>query len=161
MAFPPQFLDEIRTRLSVSTVAGRKVKLIRRGREFVGLSPFTNEKSPSFTINDDKGFYHCFSSGEHGDIFTFIMKTMNLSFPEAVERLADEAGLEMPRQSAEDVQAADHAARIRLALEAAGTPIGLADLLIAATARRHGCTLVTHNTREFSRVPGLLIEDWY
>lgn len=60
-----------------------------------------------------------------------------------------------------DTEAADHAARIRLALEAAGTPIGLADLLIAATARRHGCTLVTHNTREFSRVPGLLIEDWY
>ncbi len=119
MAFPPQFLDEIRTRLSVSTVVGRKVKLIRRGREFVGLSPFTNEKSPSFTINDDKGFYHCFSSGEHGDIFTFIMKTMNLSFPEAVERLADEAGLEMPRQSAEDVQAADHAARGREAVEAA------------------------------------------
>ncbi len=60
-----------------------------------------------------------------------------------------------------DAEAADHAARIRLALEAAGTPIGLADLLIAATARRHGCTLVTHNTREFSRVPGLPIEDWY
>jgi len=119
MAFPPQFLDEIRTRLSVSTVVGRKVKLIRRGREFIGLSPFTNEKSPSFTINDDKGFYHCFSSGEHGDIFTFVMKTMNLSFPEAVERLADEAGLEMPRQSAEDVQAADHAARGREAVEAA------------------------------------------
>ncbi len=119
MAFPPQFLDEIRARLSVSTVVGRKVKLIRRGREFVGLSPFTNEKSPSFTINDDKGFYHCFSSGEHGDIFTFIMKTMNLSFPEAVERLAEEAGLEMPRQSAEDVQAADHAARGREAVEAA------------------------------------------
>ena len=60
-----------------------------------------------------------------------------------------------------DAEAADHAARIRLQLEAAGTPIGLADLLIAATARRHGCTLVTHNTREFSRVPGLLLEDWY
>ncbi len=60
-----------------------------------------------------------------------------------------------------DAEAADHAARIRLALEAAGTPIGLPDLLIAATARRHGCTLVTHNTRAFSRVPGLLIEDWY
>ena len=60
-----------------------------------------------------------------------------------------------------DAEAADHAARIRLALESAGTPIGLADLLIAATARRHGCTLVTHNTREFSRVPSLLMEDWY
>ncbi len=93
MAFPPQFLDEIRNRLSVSTVVGRKVRLIRRGREFVGLSPFGNEKTPSFTVNDDKGFYHCFSTGEHGDVFTFMMKTQNLSFPEAVERLADEAGL--------------------------------------------------------------------
>ena len=60
-----------------------------------------------------------------------------------------------------DAEAADHAARIRLQLESIGTPIGLADLLIAATARRHGCTLVTHNTGEFSRVPGLLLEDWY
>lgn len=65
------------------------------------------------------------------------------------------------RQLDFDAEAADHAARIRLQLETAGTPIGLADLLIAATARRHGCTLVTHNTREFSRVPGLLLDDWY
>ncbi len=119
MAFPPNFLDEIRNRLSVSSVVGRKVRLIRRGREFVGLSPFGNEKTPSFTVNDDKGFYHCFSTGEHGDVFTFVMKTQNLSFPEAVERLADEAGLEMPRQSAEEVQQADMAARGREAVEAA------------------------------------------
>ena len=69
MAFPPQFLDEIRTRVSVSAVVGRRAKLIRRGREFVCLSPFNNEKTPSFTVNDDKGFYHCFSSGKHGDLF--------------------------------------------------------------------------------------------
>ncbi len=119
MAFPPQFLDEIRTRLSVSTVVGRRVKLIRRGREFVGLSPFTNEKTPSFTINDDKGFYHCFSSGEHGDIFKFVMKTQNLTFPEAVERLAEEAGLEMPRQTAEEAQEAVQGARGREAVDAA------------------------------------------
>jgi len=119
MAFPPQFLDEIRTRISVSSVVGRRAKLIRRGREFVCLSPFNNEKTPSFTVNDDKGFYHCFSTGEHGDVFTFLMKTQNLSFPEAVERLAEEAGLEMPRQSAEEVQQADHAARGREAVEAA------------------------------------------
>lgn len=119
MAFPPQFLDEIRSRLSVSSVVGRKVRLIRRGREFVGLSPFGNEKTPSFTVNDDKGFYHCFSTGEHGDVFTFVMKTQNLSFPEAVERLAEEAGLEMPRQSADEVQQADRAARGREAVEAA------------------------------------------
>ena len=75
--------------------------------------------------------------------------------------VAFEALTGVMRQLDFDHEAADHAARIRLQLETAGTPIGLADLLIAATARRHGCTLVTHNTREFSRVPGLLLEDWY
>ena len=68
MSFPKSFLDELKARIRVSEVVGRKVKLIRRGREFVGLSPFTNEKSPSFTVNDDKQFWHCFSSGEHGDV---------------------------------------------------------------------------------------------
>ncbi|MCA0201455.1 MAG: hypothetical protein LCH56_11545, partial [Proteobacteria bacterium] len=91
MAFPPNFLDDIRTRLPVSSVVGRRVRLIKRGREYVGLSPFSNEKTPSFTVNDEKGFYHCFSTQEHGDIFTFLMKTQNLSFVEAVERLAEEA----------------------------------------------------------------------
>jgi len=119
MAFPPQFLDEIRTRVSVSSVVGRRARLIKRGREYVCLSPFTNEKTPSFTINDDKGFYHCFSSGEHGDIFKFVMKMQNLSFPEAVERLAEEAGLEMPKQSADEVQQAEQGARGREAVEAA------------------------------------------
>ena len=105
----------------MSTVVGRRVKLIRRGREFVGLSPFTNEKTPSFTVNDDKGFYHCFSSGEHGDIFGFVMKTQNLSFPEAVERLAEEAGLEMPRQSPQEASDAAQGARGREAVDAACT----------------------------------------
>ena len=121
MAFPPQFLDEIRTRVSVSAVVGRRAKLIRRGREFVCLSPFNNEKTPSFTVNDDKGFYHCFSTGEHGDIFTFLMKTQNLTFPEAVERLAEEAGLEMPRQTREEAQQAVEGARGREAVDAACT----------------------------------------
>lgn len=119
MAFPPQFLDEIRTRLSVSSVVGKQVKLIRRGREYVGLSPFSNEKTPSFTVNDEKGFYHCFSSSEHGDIFRFLMKTQNLSFPEAVERLADEAGLEMPRETPEAMQEAARATILREAVDAA------------------------------------------
>src|ERR1700744_3417517 len=96
--FTPQFLDEIRARLSVSGVVGRRVKLIRRGHEFFGLSPFSNERSPSFTVNDDKGFYHCFSTGEHGDVISFVMKTQNLTFPEAVERLAEEAGGRMAPQ---------------------------------------------------------------
>lgn len=98
MSFPKGFLDELKGRIRVSDVVGRKVKLRRQGREFIGLSPFTNEKSPSFTVNDDKQFYHCFSSGEHGDVIKFIEKTENLSFIEAVERLAAEAGMEMPER---------------------------------------------------------------
>jgi DNA primase len=97
MRFTDSFLDEIRARLPVSQVAGRRVNLKRRGREFVGLSPFNKEKTPSFTVNDSKGFYHCFSSGNHGDIFRFVMETEGLSFPEAVERLAGEAGMPMPK----------------------------------------------------------------
>ena len=117
--FSPQFLDEIRARISVSSVVGRRVKLIRRGREFVGLSPFSNERTPSFTVNDDKGFYHCFSTNEHGDIITFLMKTQNLTFPEAVERLAEEAGLEMPRQSAQESREQQRSATLRDAVEMA------------------------------------------
>jgi DNA primase len=102
MSFPPNFLDEIRGRVSVSDVCGKRVKLIRRGREYVGLSPFNQEKTPSFTVNDDKGFYHCFSSGKHGDIFSFIMETQGLSFPEAVQMLAAEAGVPVPEQTPQD-----------------------------------------------------------
>lgn len=107
MAITPDFLDEIRARIRVSDVVGRRVKLTRRGREFVGLSPFNNEKTPSFTVNDQKAFYHCFSSGKHGDVFSFLQEVEGLSFPEAVERLAEEAGLEVPRQSARSKQAAE------------------------------------------------------
>ncbi len=101
MKFPPSLLDEIRARLPVSGVIGRRVKLQKRGREFVGLSPFNSEKTPSFTVNDQKGFYHCFSSGKHGDIFSFLTEVEGLSFPEAVERLAGEAGVPMPERSAQ------------------------------------------------------------
>lgn len=99
MRFPPSLLDEIRARLPASQVIGRRVRLKRQGREFAGLSPFKQEKTPSFTVNDQKGFYHCFASGEHGDIFAFLMKTEGLEFPEAVERLAAEAGVEMPKST--------------------------------------------------------------
>jgi DNA primase len=102
MRFPPQFLDELRARLPVSEVVGRRVKLRKTGREFVGLSPFNKEKSPSFTVNDQKGFYHDFSSGKHGDIFGFIMETEGVAFPEAVERLAQMAGVPMPKFSKEE-----------------------------------------------------------
>src|ERR1700759_3539547 len=104
MRFTPQFLDELRARLPVSEVVGQRVKLKRAGREFKGLSPFQQEKTPSFTVNDQKGFYHDFSTGKHGNIFDFIMETEGVSFPEAVERLASMAGMSVPRASREEEQ---------------------------------------------------------
>ncbi len=112
MSFPKSFLDELKARIRVSDVVGRKVKLVRRGREFVGLSPFSNEKSPSFTVNDDKQFWHCFSSGEHGDVIKFLEKVENLSFLEAVERLAGEAGLEMPQRDPVNIEREREAATL-------------------------------------------------
>ncbi|HXZ15519.1 MAG TPA: DNA primase [Roseiarcus sp.] len=103
MKFPPFFLDEIRARLPVSEVVARRVKLKKQGREWAGLSPFKVEKTPSFFVNDQKGFYHDFSSGKHGDIFRFVMETEGLSFPEAVERLAGLAGVPMPRPTSAEV----------------------------------------------------------
>jgi len=102
MKFPPAFLDEIRARLPVSEVVARRVKLRKQGREWAGLSPFNAEKTPSFFVNDQKGFYHDFSSGKHGDIFRFLMETEGLSFPDAVERLAGMAGVPMPRLTSAD-----------------------------------------------------------
>ena len=96
MRFDDRFLDELKTRLRPSDVIGKSVKLRRQGREYAGLSPFTKEKSPSFFVNDDKGFYHCFSSGKHGDIISFLQETERLTFTEAVERLASEAGMSLP-----------------------------------------------------------------
>jgi len=93
MKYPKEYLDEIKTRLKVSTVVSKSVNLKKRGKEFVGLSPFKTEKTPSFTVNDEKGFYHCFSTSEHGNIFDFIMKTQNLKFGETVKTLANLAGM--------------------------------------------------------------------
>src|SRR5450755_3269343 len=99
MAFPPGFLDGLRARLSPSDVVGRKVSLKRRsGSEYAGLCPFHNEKTPSFTVNDKKGFFHCFGCGVHGDAVGFVMKTEGLSFPESVEKLARDAGRARPRR---------------------------------------------------------------
>ncbi len=94
MKYPKEYLDEIKTRLKVSTVVSKSVNLKKRGKEYVGLSPFKNEKTPSFTVNDEKGFYHCFSTSEHGNIFDFIMKTQNLKFGESVKTLANLAGMQ-------------------------------------------------------------------
>lgn len=102
MGFTPDFLDEIRNRLPVSEIVGRKVRLVRKGREHTGLCPFHNEKTPSFTVNDDKGFYHCFGCGAHGDVINFVLETEGLSFPETVERLAAQAGLQIPESKPED-----------------------------------------------------------
>src|SRR5262245_49394570 len=102
MRFTPQFLDELRARLPVSEVVGKRVKLKKAGREWKGLSPFQKEKSASFFVNDQKGFYHDFSSGKHGSIFDFVMETEGVTFPEAVERLAAMAGLALPKISRED-----------------------------------------------------------
>ena len=96
MTFPPQFLDEIRARIPLEGVIGKRVRLLRRGRELLGLCPFHKEKTPSFTVNEDKGFFHCFGCGAHGDVIGFVMRDEGLSFPEAVERLAGDAGLSMP-----------------------------------------------------------------
>ena len=94
MKYPKEYLDEIKTRLKVSTVVSKFVNLKKRGKEFVGLSPFKNEKTPSFTVNDEKEFYHCFATSEHGNIFDFVMKTQNLRFGEAVKYLANLAGMQ-------------------------------------------------------------------
>ena len=99
MKYPKEYLDEIKLRLKVSQVVGKTVQLKKRGKEFIGLSPFKNEKSPSFTVNDEKEFYHCFSSGEHGNIFDFLMKTKSIGFGEAVRSLAAEAGMQTYRFS--------------------------------------------------------------
>ena len=94
MKYPKEYLDEIKTRLKVSTVVSKTVALKKRGKEYVGLSPFKNEKTPSFTVNDEKEFYHCFATSEHGNIFDFVMKTQNLRFGESVKYLANLAGMQ-------------------------------------------------------------------
>ena len=94
MKYPKDYLDEIKLRIKVSQVVGKSVQLKKRGKEFIGISPFKNEKTPSFTVSDEKGFYHCFSSGEHGNIFDFLMKTKSIGFGEAVKILALEAGMQ-------------------------------------------------------------------
>ncbi|WP_293858846.1 DNA primase [uncultured Alsobacter sp.] len=104
MRYPPGTLDEIRARLPVSEVVGKRVRLQKAGREWKGLSPFNAEKTPSFFVNDQKGFYHDFSSGKHGDIFSFLMETEGVPFPEAVERLAAMAGVDLPKISPQAIE---------------------------------------------------------
>ena len=120
MAFPPGFLDELRARLSLSDIVGRKVSLKRRsGAEYAGLCPFHNEKTPSFTVNDKKGFFHCFGCGVHGDAVGFVMKTEGLSFPESVEKLAREVGLPVPHATPAERERADRVATLQQVVEEA------------------------------------------
>jgi len=104
MKFPKEYLEEIKQRIKVSDIVGASVQLKRRGREFVGLSPFSKEKTPSFTINDEKGFYHCFSSGEHGNIFDFLVKVEKLNFGDAVRKLAAKAGMPAFKFTKENIE---------------------------------------------------------
>ena len=101
MIFPPSFLEQIRLRLTLSNVVGKYVRLQKRGREYVGLCPFHNEKTPSFHVVEEKEFYHCFGCGAHGDVVSFIMHTEGLTFVEAVEKLASDAGLNIPAPTVE------------------------------------------------------------
>ena len=119
MAFPPQFLDEIRARLTLSDIIGRSVKLTRKGREYTGLCPFHNEKTPSFTVSDDKNFYHCFGCGAHGDVISYLIENYGLSFPDAVERLAAEAGLEVPASTPQEREREQRRAELVDVVEAA------------------------------------------
>ena len=104
MAYPNEFLDEIRARTSLESVISRKVKLTKKGREHTGLCPFHSEKTPSFTVAEEKGFYHCFGCGAHGDVIRFVMDAEGLSFHEAIEKLAAEAGLDLPKFSPEEIE---------------------------------------------------------
>ena len=109
MSIPSRFLDEIRNRLTLSDVIGKRISVQRAGREFKACCPFHKEKTPSFTINDDKQFYHCFGCGAHGDVIGFVMAHDNLSFIDAVEGLSAEAGLQMPKPDPEAVKKAERA----------------------------------------------------
>jgi DNA primase len=121
MAFPPGFLDELRSRVSLGDLVGRRVRLTRRGREQGGLCPFHNEKTPSFYVVEDKGFFHCFGCGAHGDAIGFVMRADNLDFIEAVERLAGEAGIAVPQQTAQERERAQRQKTLMEALAAAAS----------------------------------------
>ena len=121
MAFPPSFLDELRHRISLVGLIGRRVKLVRRGREFAGLCPFHHEKTPSFYVVEDKSFFHCFGCGAHGDVIGFAMRADNLDFIEAIERLAGEAGLTVPQATPQERERAQRQKTLLEATEAAAT----------------------------------------
>jgi DNA primase len=119
MTLTPQWLDELRARVTLSTLIGRTVKVTRAGREFKACCPFHNEKTPSFTINDEKGFYHCFGCSAHGDAIRWMTDQRGLSFMDAVKELAAEAGLEVPAADPRAAKKAEEAASLRDVVQAA------------------------------------------
>ncbi|PAL24595.1 DNA primase [Sphingopyxis sp. GW247-27LB] len=119
MALTPQWLDELRARVTLSTLIGRTVKITRAGREYKACCPFHNEKTPSFTINDEKGFYHCFGCGAHGDAIRWMTDQRGLSFMDAVKELAGEAGMEVPAPDPRAAKKAEEQASLRDVTQAA------------------------------------------
>ncbi|MET4733505.1 DNA primase [Thalassospira sp. MBR-102] len=119
MSFPQSFLDDLRARVGLADIVGTSVKLIKRGREYSGLCPFHSEKSPSFTVNEQKGFYHCFGCGAHGDVISFVMNTRGLTFVEAVEVLANQVGMDVPKPSREAQEREKKAKTLYEVMEAA------------------------------------------
>jgi DNA primase len=103
MTFPPGFIDQLRSRVGLVDLVGRRVQLTRKGHEYAGLCPFHSESTPSFYVVEDNGFFHCFGCGAHGDALDYLMRAEKLDFMEAVERLAGEAGLAVPQSTPPDL----------------------------------------------------------
>jgi DNA primase len=141
MAFPPSFLEDLRQRVSIIDVVGRKVRLNRRGHEASGLCPFHNEKSPSFTVSEDKGFYHCFGCGAHGDVIGFVMNSDGLDFRNAVEKLAAEAGLTVPQETRESKERAELQATLTSVMEVAAK---FFEAQLGASAGKAGLDYLRH-----------------
>jgi len=140
MAFPPGFLDELRSRLPLADLVGRRTRLTRKGREYAALCPFHNEKTPSFYVVEDKGFFHCFGCGAHGDAIGFVMRSENLDFIEAVERLAGEAGLAVPQQTPQE---RERAQRQKTLLEALAAAAAFYEAQLWSAAGRHAREYLT------------------
>ena len=116
---PQSFIDDLLSRADIVDVIDGRVALRKAGRDYQGLCPFHNEKTPSFTVAPQKQFYHCFGCGEHGSAIDFVMKTEGLNFPEAVERLAQDAGMEVPADTPEERQRAERRQTLYDVVEAA------------------------------------------
>ena len=115
----PQWLDELRARVTLSSVVMRTTKLQRAGREWKACCPFHNEKTPSFTVSDEKGFYHCFGCGAHGDVIRWMTDQRGLAFMDAVKELASEAGLEVPQPDPREAERAERRATLHDVMAAA------------------------------------------